>query len=77
MQDLDIYVVHTDGAVEISLQLSPTGSTHTASSDSDEDADSLDVSAKRSEHIAEVITSHLHIFYFLLARLVQLLLNQN
>ena len=77
MQDLDIYVVHTDGAVEISPQLSPTGSTHTASSDSDEDADSLDVSAKRSEHIAEVITSHLHIFYFLLARLVQLLLNQN
>ena len=46
---------HTDGAVQISPQLSPTGSTCTASSDSDEGADRLDVSVTRMEHIAEVI----------------------
>ena len=53
-----IYFVHMDGAVQISSQLSPTGSMLKASSNSYvESTDHLDVSAAtRSEQTAEVIS---------------------
>ena len=58
LQDVKyLYVVHTDGAVEIlRQQLSPTGSTRMTSSNLDLDDDTgRDLSVTTSQHTAEVM----------------------